>query len=74
MQQRTEEWYAARSGKFTSSRFPDLMARTKTGVSKLHEKIVLRVAIERHSGKHFDRYRTEAMSRGQELELSLIHI
>lgn len=68
MQQRSPEWFAARAGKFSSSRFSDLMARTKTGVSKLHENLVVRVAIERRTGTHFDTYQNYAMARGTELE------
>ena len=31
MEQRTEEWFAARCGKVTASRIADLTAKTKSG-------------------------------------------
>lgn len=68
MLQGSEEWFAARCGRFTSSRFSDLMARTKKGVSKLHENLIVRVAIERLTGRHFDTYESAAMARGKMLE------
>jgi hypothetical protein len=33
IEQRTEEWFAARLGKVTASRVADLMAKTKSGPS-----------------------------------------
>ena len=33
IEQRTEEWFAARLGKVTASRVADVMAKTKTGYS-----------------------------------------
>ena len=33
MEQRTEEWFAARCGKVTASRVADIIAKTKTGPS-----------------------------------------
>lgn len=33
MEQRTDEWFAARCGKVTASRLADVMAKTKSGYS-----------------------------------------
>jgi len=37
MEQRSEEWFAARCGKVTASRVADIIAKTKTGASASRE-------------------------------------
>jgi len=52
-EQRSEEWYAARAGKFTASDFGDLMPSSKQGMgdwNKTQMNIIYRVAAERMTG------------------------
>ncbi len=68
MAQRSEEWFARRLGKFTGSRFNDLMATTKTGPAVARKNLIVTLALERIAGKTADEYQNEAMRRGIELE------
>lgn len=68
MEQRSEEWFAARAGKFTSSRAPDLMARTKSGPSASRANLIALLAVERLTGQPVETYQNAAMARGTELE------
>lgn len=68
MQQRTEEWYAARLGKVTASRIADVMAKTKTGYSTSRTKYKAQLLVERLTGRREDGYTSPAMQRGTELE------
>lgn len=52
-EQRSEEWYAARAGKFTASDFGDLMPSSRQGMgdwNKAQMNIIYRVAAERMTG------------------------
>lgn len=62
------EWLAARCGKFTGSRFADLMAVTKTGPSVSRLNLVAAVAAERITGAVAETFVTRAMQRGLDLE------
>ena len=63
--QGTPEWHAARLGKFTASKFGDLMmAKTTAG----YEKAILRVVYERLTGEAPDDFKSAYMERGNELE------
>lgn len=68
MEQRTEEWFAARAGKFTGSRFADLMARTKTGPAASRANLLATLAVERLTGTCVETFVNGAMQRGTELE------
>lgn len=66
--QRDDAWLALRAGKFTGSRFRELMARTKSGPSASRKNLITRLAIERLIGACVDTYCSPAMQRGTELE------
>ena len=68
MIQGSDEWLALRCGKFTASRFSDLMARTKTGPSASRANLIALLAVERLTGKPAETYQNAAMARGTELE------
>lgn len=68
MAQRDPNWYATRCGKFTASRFADLMAVTKSGPSASRKNLIVQIAIERITGVQEDSYTNAAMLRGIELE------
>ena len=68
MAQRTPEWFALRAGKFTGSRFSDLMARTKTGPAAARKNLIVTLAVERVVGDCVETYCNAAMQRGTELE------
>lgn len=63
--QGTPEWHAVRLGKFTASKFGDLMmAKTTAG----YEKAIARVVYERLTGEAPDDFKSGYMERGNELE------
>jgi len=68
MNQGTPEWFSARCGKFTGSRFADLMAITKSGPSASRANLITTVALERLTGQPEQPYENDAMRRGKELE------
>lgn len=61
-------WLAARAGKFTGSRFADLMARTKSGPSASRQNLLATLAVERITGQCVETFTNAAMARGTELE------
>lgn len=62
------EWLAMRAGKFTGSRFADLMARTKSGPSASRQNLLATLAVERITGSCVETFTNSAMMRGTELE------
>lgn len=69
MEQRSEEWFAARAGKITGSAFSDVMNILKGGESGVNRKnLIARLAVERITGVCADTFQNEAMRRGIELE------
>jgi hypothetical protein len=68
MEQGTSAWHSARCGKFTASRFSDLMARGRSGVSASRGALLATLAIERLTGLATETYQNDAMRRGVELE------
>lgn len=64
MEQRTEEWFAARLGKVTGSKVADVIARTKTGYSATRANYLAQLAIERMTGVQADSYTNAAMEWG----------
>lgn len=68
MDQRTEEWFAARLGKVTASRVADVVARTKSGYSTSRANYMAELVAERLTGKKGDSYSNAAMQWGTEQE------
>lgn len=69
MEQRSEEWFTARAGKFTASRSSDLMARLRNGQPGAgYGNLIATLAVERLTGQCVETFQNDAMRRGQELE------
>ncbi len=68
MEQGTPEWLALRAGKFTGSRFADLMATTRSGPSASRANLITTLALERLTGEPESTFQNDAMRRGSELE------
>jgi len=63
-EQRTPEWYAARLGLATASKFSDVMARTRSGYSASRKNYAAELVTERLTGTQADVYTTAAMQWG----------
>lgn len=63
MEQRTPDWFATRAGRFTGSRFADLM-----GSATVRDGLIRDLAWERFRGQCVETYQNDAMRRGTELE------
>ena len=68
MQQRTDEWFAARLGKVTASRIADIMAKTKTGYAASRKNYLFELLCERLSGQREEKFINASMQRGTDLE------
>lgn len=68
MEQRSEEWFAARLGKVTASRVADLMATTKTGYSASRANYMAELICERLTGQQAERFSNAAMQWGTDVE------
>ena len=68
MEQRTDDWYAARLGKVTASRVADVIAKTKTGYSASRENYMADLIVERLTGQKASTFTNAAMERGVEQE------
>jgi putative phage-type endonuclease len=68
MEQRTEEWYAARLGKVTASRVADVIAKTKSSYSTSRANYMAELVCERLTGKKGDSYSNSAMVWGTNTE------
>ena len=68
MEQRSDEWFAARCGKVTASRIADLVARTKTGWGASRANYKAQLVCERLTGCVEPGYTNAAMSWGTEKE------
>ena len=67
--QRSDDWYAARCGKATASRFKDVMARLKNGNPAAdRQKYLTELVVERLTGQPVPAYENAAMRRGAEHE------
>jgi len=69
MEQRSEEWFAARCGKVTASRVADIIAKTKTGYSASRENYLAQLVCERMTGKPAESYSNAAMQWGVDQEV-----
>ena len=68
MEQRTEEWFAARCGKVTASRMADVTARTKTGYGAARANYMAELVCERLTGKGAESFTNAAMQWGIDQE------
>jgi putative phage-type endonuclease len=68
MEQRTEEWFAARAGKVTASRVADVMAKTKSGYSASRANYMAQLICERLTGSPSEMFQNAAMAWGTEQE------
>lgn len=68
MDQRTDEWFAARIGKATASKIADVMAKTKSGYSTSRANYAAQLITERLTGKATEGYSNAAMAWGTETE------
>jgi putative phage-type endonuclease len=68
MEQRTDEWYAARLGRVTASRVADVVAKTKTGYSTSRANYMAELICERLTGVRGDFYMNAAMQWGVDRE------
>ena len=68
MDQRTEEWFAARLGKVTASRVADLMATTKSGYSTSRSNYMAELICERLTGRRAEGFTNAAMQWGTDVE------
>lgn len=68
MEQKSNEWFAARMGKPTASRIADVMAKTKSGYGASRKNYLMQLLCERLTGQREEGFTSAAMNRGTELE------
>ena len=68
MEQRTDDWFAARIGKVTASRVADVIAKTKTGYGAGRANYMADLVVERLTGKKAQGFTNAAMEWGTEQE------
>jgi len=68
MEQLSDEWFAARAGKFTASRSKGLMAKGRSGPSTSRKNLLVMLAVERLTGTVDHGFTNAAMERGTDLE------
>lgn len=68
MEQRTDDWYAARLGKVTASRVSDVVAKTKTGYGADRANYMAQLVVERMTQKVAPSYSNAAMQWGTDTE------
>lgn len=68
MEQRSDEWFAARLGIVTASRMADVMARTKTGYGAGRANYMAELICERLTGASADRFASAEMQWGTDVE------
>ena len=67
--QRTDDWYAARCGKATASRFKDVLARLRNGAPAAdRQRYLTELVVERLTGQPVPAYENAAMRWGAEQE------
>lgn len=64
MEQRTEDWFAARLGKVTASRVADVIAKTAKGYSASRDNYMAQLVCERLTGKPTEGFSNAAMEWG----------
>ena len=68
MEQRSEEWFAARVGSLGASKIADALARTKSGWGATRANVMAALIAERLTGIPHDGYVNSIMLRGIEVE------
>lgn len=68
VEQGSPEWFEARLGKATASRFSDIISKIKTGESAQRKNYRAELVAERLTGERIDIYKTAAMQWGTETE------
>lgn len=68
MDQRSEEWFAARLGRATASKIADVMAKTKSGPSASRENYAVQLITERLTGSAGEGFSNAAMQWGTDCE------
>jgi len=68
MEQRTDDWFAARLGKVTASRVADVIAKTKTGYGAGRANYAADLVVERLTGQKASSFTNAAMEWGTEQE------
>lgn len=68
MEQRTEEWFAARIGKVSASRVADVLAKIKTGEAASRKNYKMELVVQRLTGKPGESFTNAAMEWGTEQE------
>jgi len=68
MEQRSEDWFAARLGKVTASRVADIIAKTKSGYSTSRANYMAELVCERLTGTRGESYTNAAMAWGTATE------
>jgi putative phage-type endonuclease len=68
MEQRTDDWFAARLGKVTASRVADVIAKTKTGYGAGRANYMADLVVERLTGQRASSFSNSAMEWGTEQE------
>ena len=68
MEQRTEEWFAARLGRVTASRIADVVAKTKTGYGADRANYMAQLVCERLTGQRAEGFTSKAMQHGTDTE------
>ena len=66
--QGTDEWFKARCGRITGTRFAAVMAIGKTGPLQERRNLIVTVALERLFGNPIEQFQNEAMRWGKEQE------
>lgn len=68
MEQRTDEWFAARLGKVTASRIADVIGKTKSGYGAARKNYMAQLLCERLTGTREETFVSATMQRGTDLE------
>lgn len=68
MAQQSPEWFAARLGKATASRFKDVLATIKTGEAATRRNYRMQLVVERLTGQKEEGYTNAAMQWGNDNE------
>jgi len=68
IEQRSEEWFAARLGKVTASRVADVIAKTKTGYAATRDTYMTQLVLERITKTKAEGFTSSAMQWGVDQE------
>jgi len=68
IEQRSDQWFAARIGKVTASRVADVLAKTKSGYSASRDNYMAQLVCERLTGQREEFFTSAAMQHGTDTE------